>query len=456
MVPLYQFFIISEDECKTLSTRLRTYTQELVGKQNHPWSEGYFMNLSTVDNQLIIEKQNYSKLRDDSRNQSLNTYEWFEKSTQSSAELTGRKGTQGAKVLIKGQSGIGKTTAAKKIAWDWSIGKDYLQRFSILLFASIDWLKVDDAIENIIIRENSVLQKQNRKRGELSYILENFGSQCLLILDGIDENACDINKDVLEIMKSKKYPRCSYIFTSRSELATEIEEFFPTVVIVKGLSKQYAEDLALEILMDDKQVDSILELNLNDDEVDKVPAGQPLYKVPLLLLFVCVLENKFNFPVKLGEIYYNALKYAYSRNKRFKGQMSGDLRDSEKENDDFANFLRPVTKLAFRILRDGNFQVNRKELFETVGDSGLVTGHGDSIPRLPIGAQTYIAFPHITVLEFLGAFYFKKLKRLKEKEKEEWYEATKKQFSRSESKALFKGPKLLEKSTFFRYCFDWA
>ena len=338
MVPLYQFFIISEDECKTLSTRLQTYTQELVGKQNHPWSEGYFMNLSTVDNQLVIEKQNYRKLRDDSRNQSLNTYEWFEKSTQSAAELTGWKGTQGAKVLIKGKSGISKTTVAKKIAWDWSIGKDYLQRFIILLFVSIDWLKVDDAIENIIIRENSVLQKQNRKRGELSYILKNFGLQCLLILDGIDKNACDISKDVIDIITGKKYPRCSYIFTSRSELATEIEEFFPTLVIVKGLSKQYAEDLALDILMNDKQVDSILELNLNDGEVDKVPTSRPLYEIPLLPLFVCVLGNKFNFPVNFGEIYYNVLKYAYSQNKHFKGQMSGNLRDSEKENDDFANF----------------------------------------------------------------------------------------------------------------------
>ena len=108
------------------------------------------------------------------------------------------------KVLVKADLGKGKTTLMKR---DWAAG--IFRRFSLVFFEFLKLVRPQEAIENIIIRQHPILKGTNVKANRLQQMFENFGDQCLIIFDGLDEHSLGQNQDVIDIIRGEMFPYCN-------------------------------------------------------------------------------------------------------------------------------------------------------------------------------------------------------------------------------------------------------
>ena len=60
------------------------------------------------------------------------------------------------KILMKGESGVGKSTLGRKIAYDWA--KGVFTAVSVVFFVSMKLIRPGQSIENIIIEQTPVIE----------------------------------------------------------------------------------------------------------------------------------------------------------------------------------------------------------------------------------------------------------------------------------------------------------
>ena len=236
----------------------------------------------------------------------------------------------------------------------------------------------------------------------LSGILEKFGKECLLILDGLDEHGLGQNEDVHKIIRGAKCLNCNVILTSRPHATGDIERYFDTIVRVEGFTRDEARKFASRIVHDERKVEAILDFK---------PVGvenlESLHSIPILLSILCLLvrENDIDLSVKAmdpGELYLKMMrclykKYAIRKWKPF-------------EISSFCEALKLIGKIAFETLLSENPFYQRIDISRLVGedaiDYGLLIGHEDFRLIDNETADILVTFPHRSLQEFLGAFYF--------------------------------------------------
>ena len=303
------------------------------------------------------------------------------------------------RVLLKSDPGIGKSTLCKKIAYDWA--KSIFNTFTVVFLIVLKFVKPGDTVENSLMKQYPNLKIDVRK---LRSLLEEFGGECLLILDGLDEHALGRNHDVLRIIQKQKYPNCNVLLTSRPHSVREIEKYFEVIVRVDGFTRQEAKKFVTKIVREEKKVECILQFRPVDLEYDT-----PLYSKPILLSFLCLLvregEDKIDLlkdSVHVGEIYTRMVRCLY---KKFTIRADCDYREVE-----FVEVVTKVGKIAFQTLLSGNPLLKKGDVLREVGpeafDYGLLIGHEDFRLLKDESADIFVTFPHQSFIEFLGAFYF--------------------------------------------------
>ena len=238
---------------------------------------------------------------------------------------------------------------------------------------------------------------------KLRAILETFGNRCLLILDGLDEHALGQNQDVLKIIRGQKLLYCNVILSSRPHSTKEIGKYFQTVVKVNGFTRGEAKKFSFKILADDKKVQDVLNFSPVDFE-----EGVNLHNIPILLSFMCLLVREEDIDLSSkslssGEMYMRMVRCLY---KKFTIPVGKVYRESE-----FIETLTKLGKLAYETLLSGNPLLQKDEVFKIIGDDafkyGLLIGHEDGFLLLQnAAADILVTFPHRSIQEFLGAFYF--------------------------------------------------
>ena len=273
---------------------------------------------------------------------------------------------------------------------------------SIVFFVFLKFVKPGDFIEDAIIHQRDKLQGGNMNRKKLTYILETFGPECLLILDGLDECAFGQNSDVLKVIIGSKFTNCNILLTSRPHSTREFERYFDTIISVEGFTRSEARKFALKIVPDENKVQAILDFN---------PAGErsdgSVHNVPILLSFLCLLVREDNIDlsdksVSMGEIYFRMVQCLY---KKF------TLRKKIRfETSSVVNVLKSLGKLALETLLSGNPLLERSDITEQVGedvfDYGLLIGEDSFTLTRDMTVGILVTFPHRSLQEFLAAFYF--------------------------------------------------
>ena len=214
-------FTVTVDELLTIAEELRPYTADAMKIEVAPWIRDYVVDMEELYTELALEKIHNKPAWQES--QVLNHYsdlfencKSVEQSLESDSHVTEppvkRCRTENItdfppklspekcdKILMKGDPDMGKTTQCKKISWDWA--KKSFKHVDIVFFVALKLVKPGDIIENVIIKQNPYMKGLKITDQKLGSILESFGRNCLLILDGLDEHALGENEDVHSIIK---------------------------------------------------------------------------------------------------------------------------------------------------------------------------------------------------------------------------------------------------------------
>ena len=133
----------------------------------------------------------------------------------------------------------------------------------------------------------------------------------------------------------------------------------------------------------------------------------PVHRSPILLSFMCLLVKEDDIDLSdktmhIGEIYTRMVRCLY---KKFTIRREIDF-----EWNKFLNDIFLIGKLALKTLLSGDPLLRRTDVIQIVGehafDYGLLIGHEDFRLIRDETADIYVTFPHRSIQEFLGAFYF--------------------------------------------------
>ena len=138
----------------------------------------------------------------------------YKKTAMEMSELGGKAhGSQPKVVLIEGAPGVGKTTFAWQLCWQWAEGK-LLQDYSIVLLLPLR----DNNIRHITSLSDLFRHSNGQVRDEVSRrVVKSNGSGCLIWLEAWDELVEDLRTDSLftQLIWGHQLPAATIYITSR-------------------------------------------------------------------------------------------------------------------------------------------------------------------------------------------------------------------------------------------------
>ena len=399
---------VTLDQLISIAEQIRHHMERAMKIEVAPWIRDYVVDMEDLYTEVVLEKLDYKPTGKHTR--VLNNYcDLFSRNVQVPIDPLCREGFLAAKrlrlndfkIVIKGDPGMGKTTLCRKIAWDWA--RKLFTEYDIVFFVYLKFVKPQDVIENVIMKQNPYIAGLNITERKIEAILTRFGSRCLLILDGLDEHYLGSNKDVFKIIRGEKFLDCNIIVTSRPHSTRKIEQYFAMIARVEGFTENRAEQFASKILTDREKISAVLNFKPADFRDDV-----PIYKCPILLSFLCLLAREddidlANKTMHVGEIYTRMVRCL------FKKYLIRKVLSFQA--DQFNAAIASVGKLALETLLSENPLLQRSDVIRDVGpdvfDYGFLIGHEEAhILIRDETADIYVTFPHRSLQEFLGSFSF--------------------------------------------------
>ena len=216
------------------------------------------------------------------------------------------------RILVQGQTGIGKSTFVKKLLVDWAeVNKKtsdekaaVLKNFELVVAVNLKEVSKRQSLKNVISFSN-VFAKEDKymTEGLVDYIANNQ-EKVLLIFDGYDEYRCGCNSEIYEIFNGKSLRNCRVLITTRISKADELRGGEDLQAEITGFSEVDRNDFMRRFLSNDEisnLSEHLFKRNLNE-----------LAKVPLLLLFLCTLWKKGqskHFPKNKTKLYLDIIEF---------------------------------------------------------------------------------------------------------------------------------------------------
>ena len=260
------------------------------------------------------------------------------------------------RILVQGETGIGKTTFVKKMGLDWAelvdertIGKHQdsrtrygaesvsqgceessmnrmkreesvkvskdevnpLKRFELVLAINLKEVSKYSSFRDVVCRSNIFPEEDTAMAEQLiSYITHNQ-EKVLLVFDGYDEYRCGTTSDIYEIFIGNKLRNCCVLITTRISNADDLLGQFKAVhAEITGFSKEERGAFMCKVLGSETEADQLV-CHLHKERLFE------LARVPLLLLFFCTLWKKGkmkSFPETKTKLYYAIVQYVLDHN----------------------------------------------------------------------------------------------------------------------------------------------
>lgn len=348
------------------------------------------------------------------------------------------------RILVRGETGIGKTTFVKKMGLDWAelvdertidkhqdAGTRYgaeksvsqscveplrnrmktaesvkvnevevnpLERFELVLAINLKEVSKYSSFRDVVCRSKIFPEEDTAMAEQLiSYITYNQ-EKVLLVFDGYDEYRCGIDSEIYEIFMGMKLRNCCVLITTRISKADDLLcEFKAVHAEITGFSEEERGAFMCEMLGSETEADQ-LERHLGEEGLFE------LARVPLLLLFFCTLwkKGKVNsFPETKTKLYYAIVQYVLDHNQ---GKSSPAHFHKIGKYEDI---LVEIGKVALEcLLKDDHvFEFDQLSALINCEESrfiGLLQITEFSENLRPAGVVSFI---HKSIQEFLAAWY---------------------------------------------------
>ena len=318
-----------------------------------------------------------------------------------------KNGLPSNRILVQGQTGIGKSTFVKKLAMDWAEldenrltdeQRAILKKFELAVIIDLKKVSKYQNLRDIISASHIFADEDTAmKDGLLSYITHNQ-DKVLLVFDGYDEYRFGSNSEIFEIFKGNKLRNCCVLITTRISKADELKEFKDVHAEITGFSGEDSHSFMVRMLGDKIQAVALYrhlcKRNLND-----------LSRVPLLLLFFCTLWKKGSaqsFPDSKTTLYIEIVQYVLNHN------AAKCSPANFRKVEDFKEILAKIGKVALEcLLKDDHvFEYDQlshaNRICEESRIIGLLQVSEYSENLRPAGMVSFI---HKSIQEFLAAWY---------------------------------------------------
>ena len=318
-----------------------------------------------------------------------------------------KNGLPSNRILVQGQTGIGKSTFVKKLAMDWAEldenrltdeQRAILKKFELAVIIDLKKVSKYQNLRDIISASHIFADEDTAmKDGLLSYITHNQ-DKVLLVFDGYDEYRFGSNSEIFEIFKGNKLRNCCVLITTRISKADELKEFKDVHAEITGFSRNDIYSFMVRMLGEERQAHALRyhlrKRNLYD-----------LARVPLLLLFFCTLWKKGSaqsFPDSKTTLYIEIVQYVLNHN------AAKCSPANFRKVEDFKEILAEIGKVALECLMEDDhvFEYDQlshaNRICEESRIIGLLQVSEYSENLRPAGMVSFI---HKSIQEFLAAWY---------------------------------------------------
>ena len=318
-----------------------------------------------------------------------------------------KNGLPSNRILLQGQTGIGKSTFVKKLAMDWAEldenrltdeQRAILKKFELAVIIDLKKVSKYQNLRDIISASHIFADEDSAmKDGLLSYITHNQ-DKVLLVFDGYDEYRFGSNSEIFEIFKGNKLRNCCVLITTRISKADELKEFKDVHAEITGFSTKDIYSFMVRMLGDEIQAGA-LRYHLRERRL------YDLARVPLLLLFFCTLWKKGSaqsFPDSKTKLYVLIVQNVLDHNET--ECSPANFRKVE----DFKETLAKIGKVALECLLKDDHVFEYDQLPQAIRIPeesrirGLLQVSEYSENHQPAGMVSFI---HKSIQEFLAAWY---------------------------------------------------
>ena len=316
------------------------------------------------------------------------------------------------RMLIDGAPGVGKTTLSRKVSKMWA-ESEILKRYWLVLLLHLREKAISKAktVDEFFCHDDSDLQQSVTK-----FVKERCGEGVLIIFDGFDELSSYERSEqslFLDMSRGRILPKCAVVITSRPYASRSLQEL-PLInrhIEVLGFTSEQVEVCIMKkISNEDKAKELCAELK---DRLDIASICQ----IPLncsIVLYVYEQEN-YCLPHTLTELYELFILHSLKRffKRVVNARTAQRLKSLKTLESPFNTDLFSLCKLSFEGLKVDKLVFSRDELeFEFPSE------YQESDVDLPVldlmtsaksyssrGAEDMYSFLHLTIQEFLAAYW---------------------------------------------------
>ena len=312
-------------------------------------------------------------------------------------------------VVVEGAPGIGKSTLAWELCRQWPT-LESLKRFSLVVLLRLQEEGVQSATDI------SDLFPCGDDPGLSSLVAQEVravnGEGVLFVFDGFDEFPSELREKslVMDIISGSKYlPKATVLVTSRPSASAQLQERLQTGIgkhiEVVGFSEKESLEFARSVLGGTKLFDDF-EAYLSANPVVKGMVYNPLNCAIVVGVYQDTYESNKPVPHTQTQLYTELIRGLLMRSEKYPldSKLPDNLEDLKTHDSDLYQQLIEVGEYAlYAKLRD---QVIFKIIPKGCSDLGLYVKH----TALYTGeSSTTYSFYHITVQEYMIAFYISQL-----------------------------------------------